>query len=156
MQDEALLQQLNGDIDIAHQLLELAEQEFQALSDRDLAKLEGILSQTQPLLALLGQHGGLRSQWLSEQGLSSDRAGLQQLAAKSALGTRILEQADSLEAALNACRAANERNGRLIRANRAAVGSMLEILQGSNATPDLYDNRGGTAKTTQQRPLSQA
>ena len=156
MQDEALLQQLNGDIDIAQQLLELAEQEFQALSERDLAKLEGILSQTQPLLALLGQHGGLRSQWLSEQGLSSDRAGLQQLAAKSALGTRILEQADSLETALNACRAANERNGRLIRANRAAVGSMLEILQGSNATPDLYDNRGGTAKTTQQRPLSQA
>ncbi|MEG4314282.1 flagellar protein FlgN [Pseudomonas sp. FIP_A4] len=156
MQDEALLQQLNGDIDIAHQLLELAEQEFEALSDRDLAKLEGILSQTQPLLALLGQHGGLRSQWLSEQGLSSDRAGLQQLAAKSALGTRILEQADSLETALSACRAANERNGRLIRANRAAVGSMLEILQGSNATPDLYDNRGGTAKTTQQRPLSQA
>ena len=156
MQDEALLQQLNGDIDIAQQLLELAEQEFQALSERDLAKLEGILSQTQPLLALLGQHGGLRSQWLSEQGLSSDRAGLQQLAAKSALGTRILEQADSLETALSACRAANERNGRLIRANRAAVGSMLEILQGSNATPDLYDNRGGTAKTTQQRPLSQA
>ena len=67
MQDEALLQQLNGDIDIAHQLLELAEQEFEALSDRDLAKLEGILSQTQPLLALLGQHGGLRSQWLSDQ-----------------------------------------------------------------------------------------
>ena len=50
MQDEALLQQLNGDIDIAQQLLELAEQEFQALSERDLAKLEGILSQTQPLL----------------------------------------------------------------------------------------------------------
>ncbi|EIK53815.1 FlgN family protein [Stutzerimonas stutzeri TS44] len=156
MQDEALLQQLDGDIDIARQLLELAEQEFQALSERDLAKLEGILSQTQPLLALLGQHGNLRSQWLGEQGLSPNRAGLQQLVAKTALGSRILEQAGILEAALDACRAANERNGRLIRANRAAVGSMLEILQGSSTTPDLYDNRGGTAKTTQQRPLSQA
>lgn len=156
MHDEALLQQLIGDIDIARQLLELSEQEFQALSDRDLAKLEGILTNKQPLLALLGQHGTLRSQCLAERGVTVDRAGLEQVAAQSPLGTQLLEHADALEHALAECRESNERSGRLIRANRAAVSSMLDILQGSSTTPDLYDNRGSTAKTTQQRPLSQA
>ena len=29
---------------------------------------------------------------------------------------------------------------------------MLGILQGKNETPSLYDNRGGAAKVTKQRP----
>lgn len=157
MQDKTLLQQLIGDIGIARRLLELTEQEFQALSERDLAELESILTQKQPLLALLGQHGTERSQWLSELGLSSDRAGLEAFAASSPLGKELIEQAETLESTLNNCRDSNERNGRLIRANRAAIGSTLDILQGTNSTtPGLYDNRGGTAKISQQRPLSQA
>ncbi|EXF45435.1 FlgN family protein [Pseudomonas sp. BAY1663] len=156
MQDTTLLDQLTDDIGIAGQLLELTDQEFTALSERDLAGLESILAKKQPLLALLGQHSSQRSQWLIGQQLSADRAGLEALAARSEKGAAILEQAQLLEATLEACRSANERNGRLIRANQSAVGDMLGILQGKNETPSLYDNRGGAAKVTKQRPLSQA
>jgi len=156
MQDIQVLQQLVDDIGTARKLLELTDREYQALAERDLAGLEELLSQKQTLLALLGQHGTQRSQTLGKANLSPDREGLVAFAAASAVGAEILVQAQELDEILQACRAANERNGRLIRANRSAVGSMLQVLQGSNQTPDLYDRRGATARTANHRPLSQA
>lgn len=156
MQDTALLEQLTDDIGIARQLLELIEQELTALGNRDLAELEAILAKKQPLLALLGQHGTQRSQWLVGQKCSPDRSGLEAATLHLMNRASILEQADALEAELERCRAANERNGRLIRANQSSLSSMLHILQGKEDTPGLYDNRGGAAKAKRQRPLSQA
>ena len=156
MHDDNLLQQLVDDIDTAKQLLELIEHELAALAERNLAELEIILTKKQPLLALLGQHGVERSRMLTERQLSNDRSGLEAFASISSQGDAILARSSELEALLQDCQAANERNGRLIRANQGAVGSLLTILQGSNETPDLYNRRGATAKSSQHRPLSQA
>lgn len=156
MHDENLLQQLVDDIDTAKQLLELIEHELAALAERNLAELEIILTKKQPLLALLGQHGVERSRMLTERQLSYDRSGLEAFASISSQGDAILARSSELEALLQDCQAANERNGRLIRANQGAVGSLLAILQGSNETPDLYNRRGATARSSQHRPLSQA
>jgi flagella synthesis protein FlgN len=156
MHDENLLQQLVDDIDTAKQLLELIEHELAALAERNLAELEIILTKKQPLLALLGQHGVERSRMLTERQLSNDRSGLEAFASISSQGDAILARSSELEALLQDCQAANERNGRLIRANQGAVGSLLTILQGSNETPDLYNRRGATARSSQHRPLSQA
>ncbi|AJE14762.1 flagella synthesis protein FlgN [Stutzerimonas balearica] len=156
MHDENLLQQLVDDINTAKQLLELIEHELAALAERNLAELEIILTKKQPLLALLGQHGVERSRMLTERQLSNDRSGLEAFASISSQGDAILARSSELEALLQDCQAANERNGRLIRANQGAVGSLLAILQGSNETPDLYNRRGATAKSSQHRPLSQA
>jgi len=156
MHDENLLQQLVDDIDTAKQLLGLIEHELAALAERNLAELEIILTKKQPLLALLGQHGVERSRMLTERQLSNDRSGLEAFASISSQGDAILARSSELEALLQDCQAANERNGRLIRANQGAVGSLLTILQGSNETPDLYNRRGATARSSQHRPLSQA
>ncbi|WP_312379965.1 flagella synthesis protein FlgN [Stutzerimonas balearica] len=156
MHDDNLLQQLVDDIDTAQQLLELIEHELAALAERNLAELEIILTKKQPLLALLGQHGVERSRMLTERQLSNDRSGLEAFASISSQGDAILARSSELEALLQDCQAANERNGRLIRANQGAVGSLLAILQGSNETPDLYNRRGATARSSQHRPLSQA
>lgn len=156
MQDTELLQQLVDDIGTARKLLELTDAEYQALAERDLASLEQLLTQKQTLLALLGQHGSLRSQMLAKAQLSVDKSGLSAFAANSAIGTEIVGHAEELDGILEACRSANERNGRLIRANQNAVGSMLQVLQGTNQTPDLYDRRGAAARSANHRPLSQA
>ncbi|XZX94150.1 flagellar protein FlgN, partial [Stutzerimonas frequens] len=50
MHDAAVLEQLTDDIGIARQLLELIDQEFAALGDRNLVELEATLSKKQPLL----------------------------------------------------------------------------------------------------------
>lgn len=156
MQDTELLQQLADDIGTAQRLLELIDAEYQALAERNLASLEQLLTQKQTLLALLGQHGSRRSQALARAQLSADKKGLAAFVASSAIGDEVLAHAEQLDGILEACRNANERNGKLIRANRSAVGSMLHVLQGSNQTPDLYDRRGATARTANHRPLSQA
>lgn len=155
MHDITLLQLFSDDIGTAQQLLELIDAEFQALSERDLPRLETILADKQPLLMLLGQHGGERSQLLAGLQLTADRAGLTALAARSNHGTELLARSDELSALLEHCQAANLRNGRLIRANQASIGSVLGILRGGE-TPGLYDSRGGAARIAQQRPLSQA
>ncbi|QGZ31770.1 flagellar protein FlgN [Stutzerimonas stutzeri] len=156
MQDTELLQQLVDDIGSARTLLELTNAEYQALAERDLAKLEQLLTQKQAQLALLSQHGTLRSRALAGAGLRADRSGLSAFAAGSPLASEILDQAQQLDDLLDACRTANERNGKMIRANQHVVGSMLQVLQGGNQTPDLYDRRGAAARSANHRPLSQA
>ncbi|GLZ85881.1 hypothetical protein Pres01_19320 [Metapseudomonas resinovorans] len=155
MHDTNLLQLFSDDIGHAKRLLELMDEEFQVLGERDLVRLEKLLADKQPLLAQLDQHGRQRSQLLASLQLSADRAGLQQLAERSPLGQELLDRSDELGELLERCRTTNERNGRLIRANRATIGSMLGILRGGD-TPSLYDSRGAAARIGQQRPLSQA
>ncbi|MCE5362661.1 flagella synthesis protein FlgN [Pseudomonas anguilliseptica] len=155
MHDTKLLELFINDIGTAEQLLELIDTEFQALSDRDLPRLQSILTDKLPLLSLLDQHGKERSQLLASLNLSPDRNGLQTLAAQSEQGGLLLERGDQLSALLERCQAANLRNGRLIRSSQASANSMLSILRG-NETPSLYDSRGSAARIGQQRPLSQA
>lgn len=155
MHDTTLLELFTDDIGSAEQLLELIEHEFQALSDRDLPRLQSILADKQPLLARLDQHGKARSQLLSGLQLSADRTGLQALAARSSQGAELLARGDALSALLERCQVTNLRNGRLIRSSQASTSSILGILRGGE-TPSLYDSRGGTARIGQQRPLSQA
>lgn len=156
MHDQTLLQLFNDDIGTASQLLELIDAEFQALTDRDLPRLETILAGKQPLLSVLSQHGGQRNALLTTLKLTPDQAGLNALASQSPLGSELLERGGELSELLERCQAGNTRNGRLIRVNQTAVSGMLGILRGSSDTPNLYDSRGGAARIGQQRPLSQA
>lgn len=155
MHDTELLDLLNHDIDHAQRLLELIDSEFKALTERDLPQLEQILSDKQPLLALLDQHGRLRAEALQALGLSIDRAGLTALAERSPVGADLLARSARLSDVLEQCQAGNLRNGRLIRASQTSVDNTLAILRGQE-TPSLYDSRGGAAKIPRQRPLSQA
>jgi flagella synthesis protein FlgN len=155
MHDTTLLELFNDDIGSVEQLLELLDDEFQALGERDLVRLQSILENKQPLLVKLDQHGRTRSQLLISLQLSADRAGLQALAERSSQGAELLERGDQLQALLERCQAGNLRNGRLIRSNQTSARTMLGILRGGE-TPSLYDSRGSTARIAQQRPLSQA
>ena len=155
MHDTNLLDLFTNDIGTAEQLLELIDTEFQALTERDLPRLQSILTEKLPLLTLLDQHGKQRSQLLASLNLSPDRAGLQALAEQSRVGEQLIERGDQLNALLERCQSANLRNGRLIRSSQASANSILGILRG-NETPSLYDSRGSAARIAQQRPLSQA
>ncbi len=155
MQNDDLLHLFIEDIGTAQRLLELIDTEFQAMGERDLPRLEQILGEKLPLLGLLDQHGAARASLLSAQQLSADRAGLETLASRRDDGAELLARSEELNRLLESCRDANQRNGRLIRANQASLKSVLGILRGGE-TPGLYDSRGGAARIAQQRPLSQA
>lgn len=155
MPSNQLLQLFTEDIGTAQRLLELIDAEFQAMSERDLPRLEQILGEKIPLLSLLEQHGTARSRLLVAQQLTADRQGLEILASRSDEGDALLARSDELSQLLESCRSANQRNGKLIRANQASLQSVLGILRGGE-TPNLYDSRGSAARSMPQRPLSQA
>lgn len=150
-----LLDLLNEDIGHAGKLLELIEAEFQALSEQDLARLQQLLAEKQPLLASLDQHGRSRTQILLGHNLTADRAGLLALAQRSDQGDALIAASDQLSDLLESCQSANLRNGRMIRSSQQSTDKMLGILRG-NETPSLYDSSGSTAKIGSKRPLSQA
>ena len=155
MHDITLLQLFNDDIGISQQLLELIQDEFKALGERDLPQLEQILGRKLPLLTLLEQHGRQRSELLQSLQLSPDQQGLEQLATRSQQGSELLASSAQLSELLEQCRAANLLNGRVIRTSQISTNNVLGILRGGE-TPNLYDSRGSTARIAQQRPLSQA
>ncbi|GGJ90111.1 flagella synthesis protein FlgN [Pseudomonas matsuisoli] len=156
MPQTALLQLFEEDIVHADRLVELIDAEFEALRDRELDRLQTILAEKQPLLALLDQHARSRGDLMRKAQLSADRQGLEALAARSPDGALLIEKSEALNERLERCREYNLRNGRLINANQAAVGKLVSILRGGNDTPNLYDRRGTTARGGYQRPLSEA
>lgn len=155
MHDQLLLQLMEDDIAPAHQLLELLKAESLALHGRDMLLLENILAQKQSLIVELEQHGRKRSQILAGLGLSADRAGLQQLASQSHLGSSLIERGDQLTQVLDECQRVNAGNGKSILLQQMATANQVRILTGGE-TPSLYDSRGSTARMAKQRPLSQA
>ncbi|MDH0287637.1 flagellar export chaperone FlgN [Pseudomonas sp. GD04087] len=151
---DALLSLINGDIEAASALLQLIDDEFQALQVRDLAQLQKLLDRKLPLLQQLERNGRERSLALQQAGVSIDREGLAQLAQAQGNG-ELLARGDQLAALLDQCQEANQRNGKIIRAGQASTGRLLDILRGQD-TPNLYDRRGGSTQSSRQRPLSQA
>lgn len=155
MTDQRILELLLADIETAQQLSDILEQEFAALSERELETLQKLLAEKQPALRLLEQHSTERSQLLKQSNLSADQQGLNILAAQSPLGQQLQDSSAQLNTLIEACQAANLRNGRLIRSNQSSVNSMLDIIRGTDA-PALYDKTGNAAYGNKQRPFSQA
>lgn len=155
MTDQRILNILLDDINTAAQLLQILEQEFDALSQRKLDQLQTLLDQKQPALRQLEQHSKERSQLLAQHNLPANQQGLNQLAAQSTVGAQLLENSSQLNNLLEQCQEANLRNGRLIHSSQASVKSMLNIIRGTD-TSTLYDKSGSTASPSNQRPFSQA
>ncbi|WP_371368806.1 flagella synthesis protein FlgN [Pseudomonas sp. QL9] len=155
MPNAPLLHLLTEDIGAAQRLLQLIEDELQALEARDLERLQSLLDAKLPLLQQMENNGRQRSQLLQQAGVSSDRQGLAELAALGSVDADTLARSDELGELLERCKQANLRNGRVIRSNQHATGRLLDILRGQE-TPSLYDRRGSATQGNRQRPLSQA
>ncbi|MCD4863016.1 flagella synthesis protein FlgN [Pseudomonas sp. PLB05] len=155
MPSATLLDITRHDIDLSEQLLVLIEQEFQALSERQLDQLEALLGPKQILLKQLDQHAQQRTVLLQAQGLRADLPGLQAYAAQQPDGEELLALSSQLAQLMEQCKAHNVRNGQIIQANRFVVGKLLNVLQGTSA-PTLYNRRGNQTGGGYQRPLSSA
>ena len=155
MPNATLLEITLHDIDLSEQLLALIDQEFQALSERQLERLETLLGTKQILLKQLDQHAQQRTALLRAHGLQVDLQGLQAFAATQSDGEALLAASNRLAQLMEQCKTRNVRNGQIIQANRFVVGKLLNVLQGTSA-PTLYNRRGGQTGGGYQRPLSSA
>lgn len=155
MPNVTLLDITRHDIDLSEQLLALIDQEFQALTERQLEALESLLGDKQILLKQLDQHAQQRTALLRDHGLPADLQGLRAYAATQPNSAELLAASTCLAQLLEECKTHNTRNGQVIQANRFVVGKLLNVLQGTTA-PTLYNSRGGQTRGGYQRPLSSA
>lgn len=155
MADTKLLELLDTDIDSCSQLIDILEQEFTALNERNLEQLQTLLDSKQPLLISLNQNANERSTILHNNGHTADQQGFLQFTHNSPLSAKLAQQHSALNELIEQCQAANLRNGRLIRANQISVGSALNIIRGNNE-PSLYDKSGSTAYKNTQRTFTKA
>ena len=149
-----LLDLFAEDIGHASQLLQLVDEEFQALERRELPVLQQLRGQAATDAATGAKWPGPRGNPPRSRRFPRPRRPCR-YARERADGAELLARGDELGELLERCQQANLRNGRIIRANQASTGSLLNILRGQDA-PSLYDSRGGTASSSRQRPLSQA
>jgi len=145
-----------SDVELAEQLLVLLEDEFQALAQRDLVALENLLGGKQIILKQLDQHAQHRSGLLRAAGFSNDLSGLQQYATGQEGGQDLLAASARLSELIDSCKRLNVRNGQIIQASQVGTSRVLNLLQGSSATPTLYNSRGNQTRSGYQRPLSSA
>lgn len=155
MPDTALLNLLDADIETCTNLADLLEQEFVALSERNLEELQHLLTQKQPLLEQLARNSNKRSQTLTSQGYSADSAGFSAMASQLPHTNLLMVSHDRLRQLMEQCQEANLRNGRLIRTNQVNVGKALDIIR-NNDGPSLYDSSGSTAYKGTQRSFTRA
>ena len=152
-----LLNSFREEIEQAQRLLELLESEHHALCQCELAVLESLLGEKTQLLDELDRQRRQRSELLHASGLSADRAGLENLAARSADGEALLQAATELADLLDGCQGLNQRNGRLIQNGQTNVEGLLMVVRGKNDAAGLYNRLGQSAASiARQRPLSQA
>ena len=95
MPDQRLFDLFEEDINTAQQLLALLEQEFTALSERNLDTLQALLTQKQSALQLLSQHSAQRGQFLTANNFSADQQGLLKFAANSPLQAQLIDSANN-------------------------------------------------------------
>ncbi|SMF36142.1 flagella synthesis protein FlgN [Alteromonadaceae bacterium Bs31] len=147
IQAQELVTHLQADIAACESLLELLEQERSALGERDTETIEALLEQKAEQLSILEASAQTRTRW-SKQYLSADAVDQEPLkrAWQSLLDQaehpQLVQLWEHLKELQQACKAANEVNGKILARNQKTFGRLLEIVRGQTATPKLYSAAG--------------
>ena len=144
---------ITRDIELSEQCLQLLNEERSALDSRDYTRFQQILSEKQPLLALLEQHSRDRSQQLADLGLTSDADALQTLQQQAPETARQWQQLTTL---WQQCQEQNQRNSKAVQRTRLVVDQLLGILRGQQTAAPTYDQQGTTHSGGSGRSIGSA
>lgn len=140
---ENLQQHIRQDIDACRALLQLLEQEREALQARDADALEGIIQNKSANLLHLEQSARQRSAWVAEQHKPNETT-------EDIWGELIrttLPQAqgewDEFRSLLRQCQEENEINGKLLARNQQVFSRLLALVRGKDDSDPLYNAKGG-------------
>lgn len=152
--DWAMLgRQLDQDHAIAAALIQLLQEERQALAERDYPRFEQLLATKTRHLQCLEQGQQQRRQWLQHTGLPSERAALEQA---EIAAPEIAMRWHELAAAWQECQQLNQGNEQIAQRTRLVVNRVLDLLHGNSGGTMLYDATGQTRARGTGQPLGDA
>ncbi len=110
---------------------------------------------SEQLLGKLDQSAKLRSQWLQQLGLKASADDWENLVLKQQ-DPSLTVRFQALNDSIKNCRELNEVNGRLIGRSQQTLAKLLNIMRGTQATPQLYGSDGSTQNRSESRCFTQA
>ncbi len=137
---KALKQMIAKDISACEALIELLDQEQEALKCRDAVKLSEIINEKGPYLELLEKSANIRNQWASKNQGTTPEDWAEKVQEKE--GTEIRSSWDKFKELMQDCKIKNEINGKMISRNQKVFGRLLEILRGQSTSNNLYNATG--------------
>ncbi|BFM16602.1 hypothetical protein R50073_27850 [Maricurvus nonylphenolicus] len=140
---KALFNQVEHDIQICDQLIELLQQESEALKQRQTQTLEGLIPVKNSLLGALANSANQRRSWLQAQGKPTDESHWLQLLQEMG-GQKLLDQWQIFNDKLSNSQHLNEVNGKMIARGQQTINRLLDILRGQFDAPKLYNQSGTT------------
>ena len=158
MSNEGLQQLLENDRAQLDSLAELLQAEKNCLEQRDLERLNTLITQKQGILACIENNDHVRRKLLRQAGVPSDQTNLTHL--KRLLGkggnNEFTALLDSIESRLEQCRELSEVNSIIVHRSRLNTQRALSILRGPAALADLYTSHGSKLGGSEQRDLGSA
>lgn len=140
---QTLLQLIDDEIAIAHQLGKSLADENEALRRIDPAELDRVTDIKQRCIESLAACDAQRHQLCRSLGFETDRAGMEALLSQADKNNgQLLQRWNSLLALLETCREANQRNGAVVTLQRRRVTDALGLLRGEPANNAVYDAQG--------------
>lgn len=148
-------QLLSLDLQHSTRLENVLREERLTLQQRDQQQLSALVEEKEQLLGKLDQSAKLRSQWLQQLGLKASADDWENLVLKQQ-DPSLTVRFQALNDSIKNCRELNEVNGRLIGRSQQTLAKLLNIMRGTQATPQLYGSDGSTQNRSESRCFTQA
>ncbi len=132
---------IDQELQAATKLLQLLQQESDALSQRNADQLAQIIESKSQELVSLDQASKQRKQLMTSQKLPADDKHWRQLLNRCR-DERLIAQWQQLEDNIKLCKKENETNGKLLARSQRVVNRLTAVLKGQSADTSLYNQKG--------------
>jgi len=142
----------------ATRLLQLLNNEREAISNSDATALEGITAEKKHIARQLENATQACMNLLKQSEFSGDDKGMLDFFAtcEDAQAAQLTEQWNTLQGVLKQCKEDNRINGQLLDSSQRRIKQAIGILQGQPTDQELYGRKGKTLATSLTNSLTQA
>ena len=133
---------IEGDINACTALLNLLEQEREALKERSQERLEEILQAKADHLCHLENSAKIRSEWAELYNAGGQSLEEKWHAIIAQQSSDIATLWHRLKDLLQNCRRENEVNGKILARNQKTFSRIISILRGQSTSTNLYTSKG--------------
>ena len=158
---QTVSQQVEQDLNCCESLLDLLQQEREALQNRELDQLETIIDQKAEHLGTLERSAQIRARWIQKYHQSpteadQDTAETVWQRSLTKIDPQLLSRWETLKGLIKRCRDENEVNGRALSRNQQTFGKLLNIMRGQVSQGVTYTASGGQNGNMNSSSLGEA
>lgn len=155
----AIEQLLQQEIACARTLVHLLEQEYAALAQRDIGRLDTIIPEKRNAIADLESLGQRRETLLAQRHSSTSDAATYTGDGENknpfSGDSRQSDLWDELRSLAQQCQEKNQVNGRIVEIGYRQSRVALDVLHGVAPCSELYDSSGRTTQSASKKPIVQ-